>query len=88
MRHFWRALGPGVITGAADDDPSGIVTYSIAGAQHGTTLLWLAPVTWPMMAAVQAMCARIGMVTGEGLMAGLAHSSSRARFSQRPVSLS
>jgi NRAMP (natural resistance-associated macrophage protein)-like metal ion transporter len=79
MRQFWRALGPGVITGAADDDPSGIVTYSIAGAQHGTSLLWLAPVTWPMMGAVQAMCARIGMVTGEGLMAAL-----RVKFS-RPV---
>ena len=69
--HFWRALGPGVITGAADDDPSGIATYSIAGAEFGTKLLWLAPLSWPMMAAVQAMCARIGMVTGEGLMAGL-----------------
>src|ERR1019366_3501929 len=65
------ALGPGVITGAADDDPSGIATYSIAGAEFGTTLLWLAPLTWPMMAAVQSMCARIGMVTGGGLMAGL-----------------
>jgi NRAMP (natural resistance-associated macrophage protein)-like metal ion transporter len=71
MRRFWRALGPGVITGAADDDPSGIATYSIAGAQFGTSLLWLAPVTWPLMAAVQSMCARIGMVTGEGLMAAL-----------------
>ena len=58
-----------MITGAADDDPSGIATYSIAGARFGTSLLWLAPVTWPMMGAVQAMCARIGMVTGEGLMA-------------------
>ena len=71
LRHFWGALGPGVITGAADDDPSGIATYSIAGAQFGTSLLWLAPLTWPMMAAVQSMCARIGMVTGEGLMAAL-----------------
>jgi Mn2+/Fe2+ NRAMP family transporter len=71
LGHFWRALGPGVITGAADDDPSGIATYSIAGAEFGTTLLWLAPLTWPMMAAVQSMCARIGMVTGGGLMAGL-----------------
>jgi Mn2+/Fe2+ NRAMP family transporter len=79
MRQFWRALGPGVITGAADDDPSGIATYSIAGAQYGTSLLWLAPVTWPMMGAVQAMCARIGMVTGGGLMAAL-----RLKFS-RPV---
>ena len=61
------ALGPGVITGAADDDPSGIATYSIAGAQFGTSLLWTALITWPLMAAVQFMCARIGMVTGRGL---------------------
>lgn len=62
-----RSLGPGLITGAADDDPSGIVTYSIVGAQSGMTLLWLAWPTWPLMAAVQMMCARIGMVTGQGL---------------------
>jgi NRAMP (natural resistance-associated macrophage protein)-like metal ion transporter len=62
-----RALGPGLITGAADDDPSGIITYSMAGAQHGMALLWLAWITWPLMAAVQMMCARIGMVTGKGL---------------------
>jgi NRAMP (natural resistance-associated macrophage protein)-like metal ion transporter len=61
------ALGPGVITGAADDDPSGIATYSITGAQFGTTFLWTAPVLWPLMAAVQMMCARIGLVTGQGL---------------------
>ncbi len=70
---FWRALGPGVITGAADDDPSGIATYSVAGAQFGTSLLWMAVVTWPLMAAVQTMCARIGMVTGHGLMGALRH---------------
>ncbi len=68
---FWRSLGPGLITGAADDDPSGIATYSIAGAQFGTGLLWTALLTWPLMAAVQTMCARIGMVTGRGLMAAL-----------------
>jgi NRAMP (natural resistance-associated macrophage protein)-like metal ion transporter len=62
-----RKLGPGLITGAADDDPSGIVTYSMVGAQHGLSLLWTAWVSWPMMAAVQMMCARIGLVTGEGL---------------------
>ena len=62
-----RSLGPGLITGAADDDPSGIVTYSIVGAQQGLALLWLAWPTWPLMAAVQMMCARIGMVTGQGL---------------------
>jgi len=71
LLRFWQALGPGVITGAADDDPSGIATYSIAGAQLGTGLLWTALLTWPLMAAVQTMCARIGMVTGRGLMAGL-----------------
>src|SRR5271170_4028689 len=63
------AMGPGVINGAADDDPSGIATYSVAGAQLGTSLLWTALLTWPMMAAVQIMCARIGKVTGQGLAA-------------------
>ncbi len=67
LRRVLRALGPGVTTGAADDDPSGVATYSIAGAQLGTTLLWTAWLTWPLMAAVQLMCARIGMVTGVGL---------------------
>ncbi|HZF08332.1 MAG TPA: Nramp family divalent metal transporter [Thermoanaerobaculia bacterium] len=79
VRHFFRALGPGIITGAADDDPSGIATYSIAGAQLGTSLLWTAFLTWPLMAAVQMMCARIGMVTGKGLAGVL-----RDRF-PRPV---
>src|SRR5437879_8144317 len=67
MRLLVKSLGPGVITGAADDDPSGIATYSVGGAQLGTKLLWTALVTWPLMAAVQMMCARIGMVTGQGL---------------------
>jgi NRAMP (natural resistance-associated macrophage protein)-like metal ion transporter len=71
VRRFFAALGPGVITGAADDDPSGVATYSIAGAQLGTSLLWTAFLTWPLMAAVQMMCARIGMVTGKGLAAAL-----------------
>jgi len=62
-----RSIGPGVITGAADDDPSGIATYSVAGAQMGNRLLWTALITWPLMAAVQMMCARIGKVTGQGL---------------------
>jgi NRAMP (natural resistance-associated macrophage protein)-like metal ion transporter len=66
-----KSLGPGIITGAADDDPSGIATYSIAGAQVGTKLLWTALFTWPLMAAVQMMCARIGEVTGQGLAANL-----------------
>ena len=67
LKRFFAKLGPGVITGAADDDPSGIATYSIAGAQLGTSLLWTALITWPLMACVQFMCARIGMVTGMGL---------------------
>ena len=72
VRRFFSSLGPGIITGAADDDPSGIATYSIAGAQHGLALLWAALFTWPLMAFVQMMCARIGMVTGRGL-AGAFH---------------
>jgi NRAMP (natural resistance-associated macrophage protein)-like metal ion transporter len=67
IRPLLNSLGPGLITGAADDDPSGIATYSIAGAQLGTKLLWTALLTWPLMAAVQIMCARIGKVTGRGL---------------------
>jgi Mn2+/Fe2+ NRAMP family transporter len=67
LKRFFAKLGPGVVTGAADDDPSGIATYSIAGAQLGTSLLWTAFITWPLMACVQFMCARIGMVTGMGL---------------------
>jgi NRAMP (natural resistance-associated macrophage protein)-like metal ion transporter len=66
-----RSIGPGIVTGAADDDPSGIATYSIAGAQLGTQLLWTALITWPLMAAVQMMCARIGQVTGRGLSGNL-----------------
>ncbi|MDQ2978581.1 MAG: divalent metal cation transporter, partial [Acidobacteriota bacterium] len=67
VRRFFSALGPGLVTGAADDDPSGVATYSITGAQFGTSLLWTAFLTWPLMGAVQMMCARIGMVTGQGL---------------------
>jgi NRAMP (natural resistance-associated macrophage protein)-like metal ion transporter len=69
IRSLAKAIGPGIITGAADDDPSGIATYSVAGAQLGTRLLWTALLTWPLMAAVQMMCARIGKVTGQGLAA-------------------
>jgi len=67
IRALLKSLGPGIITGAADDDPSGIATYSIAGTQLGTKLLWTALLTWPLMAAVQMMCARIGKITGQGL---------------------
>ena len=73
VRAFWKSLGPGIVTGAADDDPSGIATYSVAGAQYGTTLLWTALFTWPLMMAVQTMCARIGMVTGQGIAGALRH---------------
>ena len=62
-----QCLGPGLITGAADDDPSGISTYSVAGASLGYATLWTALLSFPMMAAVQLMCARLGMVTGRGL---------------------
>src|ERR1700733_3525820 len=66
-RNFWKSLGPGFITGASDDDPSGIATYSQAGAAFGLTTLWTALVTFPLMAAIQGMCARIGIVTSAGL---------------------
>ncbi len=66
-RDFWHTLGPGLTTGASDDDPSGIATYSQAGAQYGYKLLWFAAFTFPLMAVVQEMCARIGLVTGRGL---------------------
>jgi NRAMP (natural resistance-associated macrophage protein)-like metal ion transporter len=67
VKRFFSALGPGLTTGAADDDPSGVTTYSVTGARFGTNLLWTALLTWPLMGAVQMMCARIGMVTGMGL---------------------
>src|SRR5256885_1142630 len=66
---WWRKIGPGIITGAADDDPSGIGTYSIAGAQFGYRLLWLTPLCLPLMIVVQEMCGRIAEITGEGLAA-------------------
>jgi NRAMP (natural resistance-associated macrophage protein)-like metal ion transporter len=66
-RRFFAELGPGLITGAADDDPSGISTYSVAGAAFGYAPLWTALFSFPLMAAVQLMCARLGMVSGRGL---------------------
>src|SRR5664279_2228996 len=62
-------IGPGLITGVADDDPSGIGTYSVAGAQFGYQLLWLAPMCVPLMIAVQEMCGRLALVTSKGLSA-------------------
>ncbi|WP_222439677.1 Nramp family divalent metal transporter [Alloacidobacterium dinghuense] len=67
LQRFLGELGPGLITGAADDDPSGISTYSVAGASYGYATLWTALLSFPLMAAVQLMCARLGMVTGCGL---------------------
>jgi NRAMP (natural resistance-associated macrophage protein)-like metal ion transporter len=74
-RDLWRnilsVLGPGLITGASDDDPSGIATYSQAGAQFGYSMTWLMLFTWPLMAAIQEISARIGRVTGKGIAANL-----------------
>src|ERR1035437_8962345 len=67
IKSFWRVLGPGLITGAADDDPSGIATYSQTGAQFGYGQLWTALYMLPFMTAVQEACARIGLVTGKGI---------------------
>ena len=69
--HPLARLGPGLITGVADDDPSGIATYSQAGAQFGFNMLWTMPLAFPLMAAIQSMCARIGRVTGKGLAANI-----------------
>src|SRR5918912_949162 len=74
---FFRDLGPGLITGAADDDPSGIATYSQAGAAFGYGVLWTALVSLPLMAAVQLMCARIGIVARSGLAGVLREHYSR-----------
>lgn len=69
--HPLSRVGPGLITGVADDDPSGIATYSQAGAQFGLNMLWTMPLAFPLMAAIQSMCARIGRVTGKGLAANI-----------------
>src|SRR5437879_10832113 len=67
VARYFKLLGPGLVTGASDDDPSGITTYSVAGASLGYGMLWMALATCPLMAAVQLICARIGLVTGRGL---------------------
>jgi NRAMP (natural resistance-associated macrophage protein)-like metal ion transporter len=67
IRKWFRVLGPGVIAVAADDDPAGIATYSVVGAQFGNAFLWSAFATWPLMACVQMTCARVGLVSGAGL---------------------
>ena len=70
-KRLWASLGPGIVTGASDDDPSGIATYSQAGAAFGLATLWTALLTFPLMAAMQEMCARIGLVTQQGLASTL-----------------
>jgi len=74
---FWRRLGPGIITGASDDDPSGILTYLQSGAMLGVRTLWTALLTLPLMYAIQEMCARIGFVTDRGLMYLIKHRYAR-----------
>ena len=74
---FFSGLGPGLITGAADDDPSGISTYSVTGAAFGYAPLWTALFSFPLMTAVQMMCARLGMVTGQGLASVIRHRYSK-----------
>ena len=82
-KNYWYLLGPGLTTGASDDDPSGIATYSQTGAQYGFGLLWLAAFTFPLMAVVQEMCARIGLVTGRGLAGNI-----RAQFGRKILYIS
>jgi NRAMP (natural resistance-associated macrophage protein)-like metal ion transporter len=76
VERFFADLGPGLITGAADDDPSGISTYSVTGASFGYAPLWIAVSSFPLMVSVQLMCARLGMVTGKGLAGAI-----RSRYS-------
>jgi len=83
LGRWLRILGPGLITGAADDDPSGIGTYSQAGAAFGTGLLWMALYMLPLMIAVQEMCGRIGLVTGKGIA-----SIVKSHYSRRALRLS
>lgn len=71
LKRFWKLLGPGLITGASDDDPSGIATYSQAGAAFGLSTLWTGLLAFPLMAAIQQMCAKIGLVTSLGLTGAL-----------------
>jgi NRAMP (natural resistance-associated macrophage protein)-like metal ion transporter len=73
LKRFFMILGPGLVTGASDDDPSGIGTYAVAGASLGYSMLWTALVTLPLMAAVQFICAKIGLVCGRGLAGVLRH---------------
>jgi len=76
---FWKLLGPGLVTGASDDDPSGIATYSQAGAAYGLSTLWTSLIAFPLMASIQQMCAKIGLVTSQGLTGTL------KKYYPRPV---
>jgi NRAMP (natural resistance-associated macrophage protein)-like metal ion transporter len=78
IKLFLKILGPGLITGASDDDPSGIATYSQAGAKFGLATLWTALITFPLMAAIQEMCARIGIVTSQGLTTNIRNNYPRS----------
>ena len=80
IKSIFRILGPGLITGASDDDPSGIATYSQGGAQFGLGIVWLALFQYPLMTAIQEMCARIGLVTGSGLIGVI-----KRRYSKKTV---
>lgn len=79
VEEYWHVLGPGLTTGASDDDPSGIATYSQTGAVYGFGLIWMSLFTFPLMSVVQEMCARIGLVTGQGLAANI------RRYYSKPV---
>jgi NRAMP (natural resistance-associated macrophage protein)-like metal ion transporter len=80
LKRYWKLLGPGLVTGAADDDPSGIATYSQTGAMFGYSQMWVALFSYPFMTAVQEMCGRIGLVTGDGLSGVI-----RRRFSRKTL---
>jgi NRAMP (natural resistance-associated macrophage protein)-like metal ion transporter len=79
LMRFWKLLGPGLVTGASDDDPSGIATYSQAGAAYGLSTLWTSIIAFPLMAAIQQMCAKIGLVTSQGLTGTL------KRYYSKPI---
>src|SRR4029453_7517655 len=85
--HLLRLLGPGLVTGAADDDPSGIATYSQAGAQFGYGLLWTVFLTTPFMIAIQLVSAQIGRVTGKGIIANVKDFAPRCHCLHPPHSV-
>jgi len=77
IKNYRQTIGPGLVSGAADDDPSGIATYSQAGAQFGYKFIWLSLLTFPLMAVAQEMCARIALVTGRGLASNIKRTFSK-----------